>query len=186
MCYSRNASLFLLLLLVLGSPTVQRLQRPLLGQDDKPTANRSRGNRRDTTRSESTTSGGARDVGSGLEGGDAGVRELTGACISSHLNYLAFFPCTECSSHSECLSDTIRHCDVFLYPAVLLAMDHINSDPRVLHYPEHAHNNRLYNTTDTDIRLVVSETRVCVRYHTLQLKGIIIINCVSDCHIGVK
>ncbi len=85
-----------------------------------------------------------------------------GAYDSPHLNFLAFFPCT-CGQESiaGCSVATLRQCDVFLYAAVLLAVEHVNNDSRVLHYPEYEHNGTLCNITDTEVLVVDSETRVC-------------------------
>ncbi len=151
MYYSANASVCLLLLILLP-PTFHRS----LGAAVRSVhvSRRDAGSRANAS-SESTYGQDSQDTCQNLRRGAAAP------CDSPNLNYLAFFPCT-CAkqSISECSVALLRQCDVFLDPAVLLAVEHVNSDSRVLHFPEYKLND--YNITDTEVCLVETETRVSV------------------------
>lgn len=107
------------------------------------------------------------DLASGRGSGDEGSegenlveQSLRGPCDSPHLNYLAFFPCTCGGATGGCTAAILRECDVFLYPAALLAVEHVNKDNRVLHFPEYQVGDDVFNIINADVHLVESETKV--------------------------
>ena len=83
----------------------------------------------------------------------SGAAEEEGPCPTDDptINFLSLLPCTNTtdSANSTAIVET---CDVFIYPAMLLAIEHINSNQDVLKYPE-------YNFNDT-LRMIESETKV--------------------------
>ena len=67
--------------------------------------------------------------------------------LGTAINFLSFFPCLNASAPVAA-----KDCDVFAYPAALLAAEHVNSHPSILKFPELGFN--------TSLRLVERETMV--------------------------
>ena len=61
------------------------------------------------------------------------------SCLRSAIKFLSFSPCINGSE----IRGSPGECDIFAYPAALLAAEHINRNPSILKFPELGFNTSL-------------------------------------------